>query len=74
MTANLEASVTGCVNKLLFGQCEHSLAEGDAFVVPAYECLECTTRIIQLFGMSQIAVGRRLEREEKSHPHTEETP
>lgn len=67
MSTILDQTVTSFVNELFMGQCAHSKSEGDdaLYYQSNKECLECATRLAVRFAAAQIAVGRRLEREER---------
>lgn len=72
--SHLDTNASAVARRIQFGQCEHSRTEGDAFLEPLHNCTQCVIAELAKYGAAMIAVGRRLEREEREQVASEATP
>lgn len=63
--SHLDANASVVARRIQFGQCEHSRAEGEAFLEPLHNCTACVISELAKYGAAMIAVGRQLERDER---------
>ncbi len=71
MSTVLDQTVAKFVNDLFFTECAHTAAQKapELYYQSVGQCIECSTRAAVRFAAAHIAVGRRLEREEREALH-----